>query len=151
MILARKVAVGFAAVGVVVLAIGIAAANGSSNSADMAGVIGMGCTSLFVALALWYFGGVWLGATVPTPELPPQAKGLLYPVYCKRCGTVGEQEFYRKGSLLLGVVLLCCFILPGILYFIWYFGAGYWGCPRCQAEEIVPVDSPVARQALGAQ
>lgn len=149
MILARKIAVGIAFVGFVVLGIGIAAAHGSPDPSDMAGVIGIGFTSLLVACVVWYFGGVWIGATTPTPALPPQAQGLLHPAYCTRCGTVGEQAFYRNGSVLLGIILLLFFVVPGVIYFIWYFGAGYWGCPRCQAEEIVPVNSPIARQALG--
>jgi hypothetical protein len=73
------------------------------------------------------------------------------PVYCTRCGTVGRQKFFKRGSVLTGLLLLALFIVPGVIYLIWYLFEGYWGCSACRAREIISIDSPVAKRVLGAQ
>ena len=46
------------------------------------------------------------------------------------CGYRGKPKRKARGSVLVGLLLLCFFLLPGILYFI--FKSGYrYSCPKC--------------------
>jgi len=91
--------------------------------------------------------------------------------YCARCGTVAKPKRYRKGSFLLETVLWGFAGLAGFLglfnlfyfvvaavpllfamaYSLWRRGlvTPYIGCPACRRPGMFPVDSPVARRALG--
>lgn len=69
--------------------------------------------------------------------------------YCIRCGSVGQSTHYRRGSVALGVFLCLFLLVPGVIYLIWMSFASYEGCDECGAKEIVPLDSPVARRAVG--
>ena len=46
------------------------------------------------------------------------------------CGYRGEPRMVGRGSCLVGLILLCLFILPGILYFVLMSGYRYY-CPQC--------------------
>ena len=46
------------------------------------------------------------------------------------CGYRGPAKIRLRGSALVGLILLCFFILPGLLYFM--FKSGYrYTCPKC--------------------
>lgn len=46
------------------------------------------------------------------------------------CGYKGPAKRVARGSAIVGLFLLCFFILPGILYFM--FKGGYrYSCPQC--------------------
>lgn len=46
------------------------------------------------------------------------------------CGYKGTAKRKARGSALVGLILLCFFILPGLLYFM--FKGGYrYTCPQC--------------------
>ena len=50
---------------------------------------------------------------------------------CPYCGHQGRMRRRAKGSILVGLILLLCYVLPGVLYL--YFTAGYrYYCPRCR-------------------
>lgn len=47
------------------------------------------------------------------------------------------------------LVLLCFFIIPGILYLVWAGTQTELTCPRCKAkDQAIPLDSPEARKRL---
>ena len=46
------------------------------------------------------------------------------------CGYHGQPERRARGNLLLGILLLCVFILPGVVYLLCTSGYIYT-CPRC--------------------
>lgn len=48
----------------------------------------------------------------------------------QNCGYKGEAEKKARGSLILGMVLCCFFVLPGLLYFLLRSGYRYL-CPQC--------------------
>jgi len=60
-------------------------------------------------------------------------------VCCTRCQSVGLKRYMRSGSLRLGMVLLCFFVVPGVLYFLWLLCSGHWGCSTCGSREVVPM------------
>ena len=46
------------------------------------------------------------------------------------CGYKGRAKKVARGNTLVGIILLCFFILPGLLYFM--FKSGYrYVCPKC--------------------
>lgn len=69
-------------------------------------------------------------------------------MYCPICGTVGTSKKYTKGTLGLEVLLWLCFLVPGVLYSVWRLTSRYRGCPSCKAPNMIPADSPKAREAL---
>ena len=49
------------------------------------------------------------------------------------CGYVGPGNKIARGSTIVGILLLLCWILPGIIYFMFF--SGYRTCcPRCQCQ-----------------
>jgi hypothetical protein len=70
--------------------------------------------------------------------------------YCTLCGTVDYPRRLTKGSLLIEVVLWLCFLVPGLLYSLWRMTSRYDGCRTCNAAAVVPLTSPVGRNALAA-
>jgi ribosomal protein S27E len=66
--------------------------------------------------------------------------------YCKNCGYTGKPKRYVPGSVVLEVLLWLFLILPGVIYSGLRRTRAYNGCPRCQAPNMVPLDSPVGRR-----
>ncbi len=49
------------------------------------------------------------------------------------CGYTGKPARRARGSILVGLVLCCFFLVPGILYFL--FRGGYrYSCPKCGVQ-----------------
>lgn len=61
---------------------------------------------------------------------------------CGNCGFVGESKSITKGSILIEAVLWLCFIIPGIIYSLWRLSSRYQACPKCQAPNMIPLNSP---------
>jgi hypothetical protein len=72
--------------------------------------------------------------------------------FCKRCGYLGRHPIESEitgGQWATLIVLLLCFILPGVAYGIYLASGGgakgFYVCPKCGARRMsVPPDSPVA-------
>jgi hypothetical protein len=43
----------------------------------------------------------------------------------------------------VGLLLLLLFVVPGVIYFLWYLGEGHWGCSTCGSRKVVPIIDPV--------
>jgi hypothetical protein len=71
------------------------------------------------------------------------------PMYCTRCGTVASPKRHTRGSFLIELVLWCCLIVPGLIYSLWRLTTRAWVCRACGSTEIIPPDSPRARQLAG--
>ncbi len=63
-------------------------------------------------------------------------------VCCTHCQSIGLKRYMRSGSAKKGLLLLALFIVPGVLYFIWYFLEGHWGCSSCGSRHVVPIVDP---------
>ena len=72
----------------------------------------------------------------------------LEPEYCTRCGTVAPPQFQEDGHPFVAAILLVLFILPGVIYWMWQRSTQRWVCSKCGNESTIPVNSPVAQQAL---
>ena len=67
--------------------------------------------------------------------------------YCTHCGFVGWPVKFMPGSLLLEVMLWLFLIVPGVIYTGVRRTKAYYGCPRCMAPNMIPLDSPFAQSA----
>lgn len=47
-----------------------------------------------------------------------------------KCGYRGPAKRKARGSCLLGLILCCFFLVPGIIYFMFKSGYRYY-CPKC--------------------
>lgn len=74
-------------------------------------------------------------------------------VCCTRCQSIGLKRYMRSGSVRLGLLLLCLFVVPGVLYFLWYLVEGHWGCSTCGSRSVVPISESVVYKpgSAGAQ
>lgn len=46
------------------------------------------------------------------------------------CGYKGGRRKVARGNAIVGVLLCCFFLLPGVLYFMFFRGYRYY-CPKC--------------------
>lgn len=60
---------------------------------------------------------------------------------CKNCGHTGEAERKLKGHFLITLLLILCYIVPGIIYMIWRRTGLKDSCEKCGSTAIVPADS----------
>jgi hypothetical protein len=74
---------------------------------------------------------------------PPGAR------YCTQCGTVAVPNSVVRGSFLVEILCFMCFCLPGIIYSGWRATSRHDECSSCGSENVVPLNSPKAREALG--
>lgn len=77
-------------------------------------------------------------AASPTPAADPKAR------VCLHCGFVGRPATITGGNIGTEIVLWLFFLLPGVIYSIWRLSSRHQACPKCEARNMVPVDSPAA-------
>ena len=67
---------------------------------------------------------------------------------CPNCGFRGRAKKFTRGSFFTELLLWLGFLIPGIVYSVWRLTSRYWGCPRCGAANMIPLDSPRGRKLL---
>ncbi len=67
-------------------------------------------------------------------------------VICRNCGRVSEPERILKGHVLITLILLCFYIIPGIIYMIWRRTGLKDACAICKSNNVVPENSPEGRR-----
>jgi len=72
-------------------------------------------------------------------------------VVCTRCQAVGLEEYMYSGSIRTGLLLLAILVVPGLLYFLWYFLEGHWGCSTCGSRAVEPLMIPREQCAFGVE
>jgi hypothetical protein len=72
-------------------------------------------------------------------------------VVCTQCQAVGLEQYVHSGSIRTGLLLLAVLVIPGVLYFIWYFLEGYWGCSTCGSRAVEPLMIPAEQCAFGVE
>lgn len=61
---------------------------------------------------------------------------------CSNCGYSGKPVKESKGNILIAIILLIFFIIPGIIYIIWLLSNRKFICPQCKQQTMVPIDTP---------
>jgi ribosomal protein S27AE len=84
------------------------------------------------------------------PATAPSERDLKKLWYCDRCGYLGNQRRYTKGSFGLELFLYLLMILPGVIYTLWRLTSKYKGCPKCATPNMMPATSPKALTAIQA-
>lgn len=100
--------------------------------------------------------GSWFGLAFLIPSvffIPPsrnyifqQIKEKPSKMICLKCESESDGEDNYKGSVLITIILLICFIVPGIIYGIWRGSTRHKTCPYCKSSEIIPLDTPAGRR-----
>ena len=67
---------------------------------------------------------------------------------CTACGYVGKPKQMVKGSFVIELVLWLFFLIPGLIYSLWRLANAYRGCPVCEAQNMIPSTSPIAKKFL---
>jgi hypothetical protein len=65
---------------------------------------------------------------------------------CSTCGTTGKSKRVTKGSMLMEILLWCCFLVPGLIYSIWRLTTRHDACPACGSVHMVPLNSPAGKK-----
>jgi hypothetical protein len=69
--------------------------------------------------------------------------------YCVTCGRVAIPDVKSKGNTFFGCLMtLFCLVVPGLIYLLWCWTNRKQVCSSCGSEEVIPLDSPRAREAL---
>ncbi len=76
--------------------------------------------------------------------------GLFDPTHlCKNCGNKVRPRVTSKLNGCFFIVLLCFFIVPGLLYLVWAGTQRVYSCPKCKAQNtMVPLSAPEAQRLL---
>lgn len=67
---------------------------------------------------------------------------------CNSCWYVGSPIKTKKGSILIGALLMAAGIIPGIFYFVWMKNSEHMACPKCGSKDIIPMDTPRGAKLL---
>lgn len=68
------------------------------------------------------------------------------PMICAACGHTGKPKSSTPGSILIEIVLWCCFLVPGLIYSIWRINKRHDVCSACGATQLLPPDSPMGKR-----
>lgn len=75
-------------------------------------------------------------------------------VACRVCGSLESPKVTKPGGDRLQILLLCCFVVPGIVYAIWRKSGEKLVCNLCGSEQVDPAgpaDRPSDYEAAVAQ
>ncbi|HBF33380.1 TPA: hypothetical protein DDW35_02330, partial [Candidatus Sumerlaeota bacterium] len=67
---------------------------------------------------------------------------------CVDCGTFGRPIWVNPASILIAVILLLCFFVPGVIYILWGIVSTYQVCPKCRSRAVIPLNSPKGQEFI---
>lgn len=67
---------------------------------------------------------------------------------CTACGFIGKPKSGNAGNFAVEVLLWLLFIIPGLVYSLWRISNVKRTCPKCGGKELIPPDTPMARQMI---
>lgn len=67
---------------------------------------------------------------------------------CRMCRHIGPLELNKKGKLSIETILWVLFLIPGLVYSIWRRTGRWFACPDGGSYHLVPLRSPMGRDAL---
>ena len=68
---------------------------------------------------------------------------------CTSCGHETDvAKRVKPGSGWLTATLLCCMVVPGVVYWVWRQAMKESRCPLCNRATLIPAASPIGRSIL---
>jgi|SRR5580704_12186044 hypothetical protein len=80
----------------------------------------------------------------PQKELVVVAESMI----CTQCGTVASPKRFVPGSIIITLILLLFYVIPGLIYEIWRRSSTYDVCQKCGSRNLVPPASPFGRDIV---
>ena len=98
-------------------------------------IVGIGLFILFIAVITKYFAN---------------KSSIMVKKVCRDCWFVSEpaQNSKLRGSGSITLILLCFYLIPGIIYMIWRRGDKTEICQKCHGKNLIPIDSPLGQKLL---
>ena len=69
--------------------------------------------------------------------------------FCQDCELAGVGESSKRGSVLITIFLLLCFLIPGIVYMIYRNHTKGTQCEHCHSKNVIPITSAKVKKVLG--
>jgi hypothetical protein len=66
---------------------------------------------------------------------------------CTQCGSTSTPKSFTPGSIIIELILWCCFLVPGLIYSCWRISARRKVCRECGGH-LIPLYSPRGKQLL---
>ena len=82
--------------------------------------------------------------TIPYSGFAPGLRPKL--MFCTACHTSDQTVLNRPGSSWIEIILWLFCLLPGLIYSIWRSSSVHRVCSRCGSRDVIPDDSPRARE-----
>jgi hypothetical protein len=68
---------------------------------------------------------------------------------CGNCGTASNHAVpFTPGSILIELVLWCCFLLPGLIYSLWRLSRRRDACPTCKSADMLLTKTPRGQRVM---
>lgn len=67
---------------------------------------------------------------------------------CGSCGEKVDAVKESKGSILILLVLILFFIIPGVIYLIWMLSGRRDQCPKCKSFDVVKIKTPRGQKLM---
>jgi hypothetical protein len=65
---------------------------------------------------------------------------------CSNCGSLNSDTTKEDGSTLITIILLICYIIPGIIYFLWRGSTKRIICKNCKNSTIIDAKTPLGKE-----
>lgn len=69
--------------------------------------------------------------------------------FCQDCELAGVGESSQQGSVIITILLLLFFIIPGVLYMIYRSHTKGTQCEHCHSKNVIPITSAKVKKSLG--
>lgn len=70
------------------------------------------------------------------------------PMLCTQCGSITSPRRVVPGSVWITLILLVCFVVPGLIYIIWRHTSTYSACFNCGSRNLMPTNTPFAQEII---
>jgi hypothetical protein len=66
----------------------------------------------------------------------------IQPTICTTCGSTQTPKKHTPGSIVIELILWCCFFVPGLIYSCWRISRRRYACRDCGSYGLIPIHTP---------
>lgn len=70
---------------------------------------------------------------------------------CTTCAAIGQVRVGRRVNRWIFVLLLLCYVVPGVIYYLWCKQEARPVCGACGSNSLVPAETPAGRRIVADQ